>query len=240
MAKDHYDLVVIGAGSGGLVAARFAAQLRATVALAERNRIGGDCTWTGCVPRKAFMKAAKITHEGRNGSCYGVISSVPAVDMVQVREYVRSAIQAVYRFETPEQLQGEGIDVILGNAQFIDAATVKIGDRVVRSKKFLLTTGARPLVPPIAGLDEVPYVTYENIFDNEVLPKTIIVVGGGPHGMELAQAHQGLGSQVTDVADPTLLKEDAGRQQLVRKLFESRGERCALEQAQPAGEEGGG
>ena len=238
MTKDHYDLVVIGAGSGGLVAARFAAQLGATVALAERNRIGGDCTWTGCVPSKALLKAAKITHEVRTAAHYGVISSAPAVDMVQVREYVRSAIQAVYRFETPEQLQGEGIDVIFGNAQFIDAATVKIGDRVVRSKKFLLTTGAQPLIPAIAGLHDVPYVTYENIFDNEVLPKTMIVVGGGPVGMELAQAYQRLGSQVTVVADRILPKEDADVQQLVRSLFEREGIRFVLEQAKSARKDG--
>src|SRR5260370_35772418 len=99
MTKDHYDLVVIGAGSGGLVAARFAAQLGATVALAERNRIGGDCTWTGCVPSKALLKAAKITHEVRTASHSGVISSAPAFPLVQFRAYVRSATQAVYRFE---------------------------------------------------------------------------------------------------------------------------------------------
>jgi pyruvate/2-oxoglutarate dehydrogenase complex dihydrolipoamide dehydrogenase (E3) component len=159
--------------------------------------------------------------------------------MVQVREYVRSAIQAVYRFETPEQLQGEGIDVILGNAQFIDAATVKIGDRVVRSKKFLLTTGAQPLIPAIAGLHDVPYFTYENIFANEVLPKMIIVVGGGPVGMELAQAYQRLGSQVTVVANRILPKEDADVQQLMRSLFEGEGIRFVLEQAKSARKDGG-
>src|SRR5258708_28746466 len=120
MTADRYDLVVIGAGSGGLVGARFAAQLGARVALAERNRIGGDCTWTGCVPSKALLKAAKVAHEERTASHYGVIANAPGVNMVQVRDYVRGAIQAVYRFETPEQLRGEGIDVILAAAQLID------------------------------------------------------------------------------------------------------------------------
>jgi pyruvate/2-oxoglutarate dehydrogenase complex dihydrolipoamide dehydrogenase (E3) component len=110
---DHYDLVVIGAGSGGLVGARFGAQLGAKVALVEKNRIGGDCTWTGCVPSKALLKAAKIAHEVRTGSRYGVVASMPTVNMSVVREYVRSATQAVYEFETPGALRKEGIEVIL-------------------------------------------------------------------------------------------------------------------------------
>jgi pyruvate/2-oxoglutarate dehydrogenase complex dihydrolipoamide dehydrogenase (E3) component len=234
----HFDLVVIGAGSGGLVAARFAAQLGARVALAERNRIGGDCTWTGCVPSKALLKAAKVAHEVRTASHYGVIANAPGVNMVQVRDYVRGAIQAVYRFETPEQLQGEGIDVILGAAQFVDATKIQIGDLIVHSKRFLVTTGARPLIPPIVGLQDVPYVTYENIFDNDVLPDTMIVVGGGPVGMEMAQAYKRLGAQVTVVADRILPKEDADVQQLMRNLFEREGIRFVLEQAKSARKNG--
>ncbi len=180
MTADRYDLVVIGAGSGGLVGARFAARLGARVALAEKNRIGGDCTWTGCVPSKALLKAARVAHEVRTASQYGIIANAPAVNMAQVRAYVRNAIQGVYQFETPEQLQEEGVEVILGTAEFRDATTIRIGDRIVRSKNFLLTTGARPLTPQIAGLNDVPYATYENIFDNELLPKVMIVVGGGP------------------------------------------------------------
>jgi pyruvate/2-oxoglutarate dehydrogenase complex dihydrolipoamide dehydrogenase (E3) component len=234
MTKDHYDLVVIGAGSGGLVAARFAAQLGATVALVEKNRIGGDCTWTGCVPSKALLKAAKVAHEVRTASLYGVVASAPSVDMAHVREYVRNAIQAVYQFETPEELQSEGIDVIQGTAQFVDATRMQIGDRVVHSKRFLVTTGARPLIPSIAGLNEVPYITYEKIFENQVLPKAMIVVGGGPVGMELAQAYQRLGAQVTVVADRILPKEDADVQQLMRSLFEREGLRFVFERAKSA------
>jgi pyruvate/2-oxoglutarate dehydrogenase complex dihydrolipoamide dehydrogenase (E3) component len=238
MTTDHYDLVVIGAGSGGLVAARFAAQLGARVALAEKNRIGGDCTWTGCVPSKALLKAAKVAHEVRTASQYGVIASAPAVDMAQVRLYVRNAIQAVYQFETPEQLQAEGVDVILGTAEFVDATTIRIGDRVVRSKTVLLTTGARPLMPLIAGLNDVPYATYENIFDNELLPRVMIVVGGGPVGIELAQAYRRLGSEVTVVAERILPKEDSDVQQLMRSLLEREGIQFVLEHAKSAGKDG--
>jgi pyruvate/2-oxoglutarate dehydrogenase complex dihydrolipoamide dehydrogenase (E3) component len=100
-----YDLVIIGAGSGGLTAAGFAARLGARVALIEKNRIGGDCTWTGCVPSKALLKVAKIAHEVRTASRYGITTSDPVIDMAAVREYVQSAIQGVYRYETPEELQ---------------------------------------------------------------------------------------------------------------------------------------
>src|SRR6266581_4578786 len=113
MSKQQYDLVIIGAGAGGLIAAGFAVQLGARVALVEKNRIGGDCTWTGCVPSKALLKAAKIAHEVRTAAHYGVIASAPAVDMARVREYVHGAIEAVYQYETPEQLRAEGIDVFL-------------------------------------------------------------------------------------------------------------------------------
>src|SRR5215471_15502028 len=110
--KSGYDLVIVGAGSGGLVAARFAAQLGAKVALIEKHRIGGDCTWTGCVPSKALVKVAKVAHEIRTALRYGISASCPEINMSTVRDYVRSAIASVYHFESPELLSGEGIEVI--------------------------------------------------------------------------------------------------------------------------------
>jgi pyruvate/2-oxoglutarate dehydrogenase complex dihydrolipoamide dehydrogenase (E3) component len=225
MTQDHYDLVVIGAGSGGLIAARFAAKLGARVALAEKNRIGGDCTWTGCVPSKALLKAAKIAHEVRTAAHYGVITSAPAVDMSRVREYVHNAIQAVYQYETPQQLQREGIDVLLGGAGFVDASTVMVGERVASSTAFLITTGARPLIPPIPGLNSVPFVTYQSIFENHVLPKTMVIVGSGPVGMEMAQAYQRLGASVSVLADHVLPKEDPDVQKLMQGVLEREGVR---------------
>ena len=238
MKDDSYDLVVIGAGSGGLVGARFAAKLGARVALAEKNRIGGDCTWTGCVPSKALLKAAKVAHGVRTASDYGVIANAPSIDMQKVRDYVRGAMQAVYQFETPEQLQADGVDVIFGAARFVDAFTIAIGERVVRSRNFLLTTGARPLIPFIAGLNDVPFVTYENIFDNDVLPKTMIVVGGGPVGVEMAQAYQRLGAQVTMVAKRLLPKEDQDVQNQMRNLLEREGISFVFKQANSAHRDG--
>src|SRR5262249_4454427 len=160
---ERYDLVVIGAGSGGLVGARFAAQLGARVALIEKNRIGGDCTWTGCVPSKALIRAAKVAHAVRTASRYGVVASTPTVKMTAVRDYVRSAMTSVYQFETPEALANEKIDVIFGSTQFVEANTIKAGERTIHSKRFLITTGARPVVPEIPGLEDVPFITYEQV-----------------------------------------------------------------------------
>src|SRR6202140_3160 len=118
MPKQQYDLVIIGAGAGGLIAAGFAVQLGAKVALVEKDRIGGDCTWTGCVPSKALLKAAKIAHGVRSAEHYGIDASPPVTDMRRVREYVRAVIQQVYQFESPEELQRHGIDVVIGTACF--------------------------------------------------------------------------------------------------------------------------
>src|SRR5438034_5039197 len=116
----RFELVVIGAGSGGLTAAAFAAKIGARVALVEKNKIGGDCTWTGCVPSKALLKAAKVAHEVRTAERFGITAAAPAVDMVSVREYVRQCIQQVYRFESPEELRKQGVEVIEGAARFVD------------------------------------------------------------------------------------------------------------------------
>ncbi len=199
MATHDFDLVIIGAGSGGLTAAGFAAQLGAKVALVEKNRIGGDCTWTGCVPSKALLKAAKVAHEVRTAARFGITANPPAVEMTSVRAYVRQAIQQVYQFEGPEELRKQGIEVIQGAGRFIDTTTIMVDEQLVRAKTFLLTTGARPQIPAIAGLNEVPYLTYEQIFENDRLPRSMIVVGGGPVGMEMTQAYQRLGAQVSVV-----------------------------------------
>jgi pyruvate/2-oxoglutarate dehydrogenase complex dihydrolipoamide dehydrogenase (E3) component len=231
MNQDLYDLVVIGAGSAGLVAGRFAAQLGVKVALVEKSRIGGDCTWTGCVPSKALIKAARIAHEVQTAHQYGVMTQAPTVDMTRVRAYVRRVIEGVYRFETPEALAEEGVEVILGSARFLDPWTIEVGRSTVKSKTFLIATGARATIPPIAGLEDVPFITYENIFDNEVLPKAMVVVGGGPLGIEMAQAYQRLGAKVTVVAKRILPKEDPDVQQLMQELLETEGIRFVLEPA---------
>jgi pyruvate/2-oxoglutarate dehydrogenase complex dihydrolipoamide dehydrogenase (E3) component len=232
----RYDLVIVGAGSGGLVAAIFAAQLGAKVALVEKNRIGGDCTWTGCVPSKALLKVAKVAHDIRTAHRYGISNSTtsPDIDMPAVREYVRGAIASVYKFETPETLAEDGIEVIFGAARFTDPSTIVAGDREIQSKAFLLTTGARPSIPPITGIRDVPFITYEQIFDNDVLPRTLLIVGGGPIGIEMAQAYQRLGSQVTVVGKAVLPKEDPDVQKLIKTVLQREGVRFVRERANAA------
>jgi pyruvate/2-oxoglutarate dehydrogenase complex dihydrolipoamide dehydrogenase (E3) component len=239
MVKD-YDLVIIGAGSGGLTAATFAARLGARVALVEKNRIGGDCTWTGCVPSKALLKAAKVAHDVRTASQYGITTNQPATDMVRVREYVRGAIRQVYQFESPEELQRQGVDVFLGGARFLDSETIAVDERRISSKTFLLATGARPAVSAIAGLKDVPFLTYEQIFDNGRLPRAMLVVGGGPIGVEMAQAYQRLGSRVTVIAESLLPKEEPEVRDVMQRVFEREGIQFLWARAKSARKEGDG
>ena len=239
MPAPEYDLVIIGAGSGGLTAAGFAAQLGARVAVVEKDKIGGDCTWTGCVPSKALLKAARVAHEIRTASRFGIAANSPVVEMAKVREYVRQAIQQVYRFESPEELAKQGIEVVQGAARFVDATTIQAGEQLIRAKTFLLTTGARPRIPPIDGLNQVPFLTYDQIFDNDRLPRKMIVVGGGPLGMELAQAYQRLGAQVSLIADRLLPKDEPEVRELMRQVFEREGIRFVCGRAQSARKEGG-
>ena len=192
-----YDLAIIGAGSAGLTAARFATRLGKRVALIEANRVGGDCTWAGCVPSKALLHAARVAHAIRTGGTLGVRAGEPEVDFPAVMKRIRNVVEEIYAAESPDALRAEGIEVIDGRARFEDAHTVAVGDRSISAKYFLICTGASPFVPPIPGLSETPYLTYENFWQLESLPQRLIVIGGGPIGCELAQACQRLGSSVT-------------------------------------------
>jgi pyruvate/2-oxoglutarate dehydrogenase complex dihydrolipoamide dehydrogenase (E3) component len=231
MAQERYDFVVIGAGAGGLTAARFAAELGAKVALVERDRIGGDCTWTGCVPSKSLIRAAKAAHEIRTAHRFGIATEPCVVRMDAVRQYINSKVLQIYAPTTPESLTREGIEVVLGPAQFVDAHTVRAGDRTLRGRRFLINTGATPAMPAIAGLDRVPYFTYHRIFDNDRLPESLIVVGGGPLGVEIAQAYRRLGSQVTLVGSRLLPRDDPEAAGTLRRVFEREGIRLVFARA---------
>jgi pyruvate/2-oxoglutarate dehydrogenase complex dihydrolipoamide dehydrogenase (E3) component len=218
-----FDFVVIGAGSGGLPAVEFATKLGLKVALVEKSRVGGDCTWTGCVPSKALLKAAKVAHLNRTADQFGVSSTPPTVDMKAVRDYVQQAIAAVYQYETPERLTEAGITVYEGSAQFIDSRTIQVGDRTITAKKFLITTGASPNIPNILGLDEVDYFTYEKLFENDRLPNRLIVLGAGPVGVEMAQAYRRLGAQVTLIDRAILPEQDREAARAMLKVFVNEG-----------------
>ena len=183
---EHFRLAIVGAGPAGLAGAEFAARLGVSVALIERDRVGGDCTWTGCVPSKALLHMAQVARTVRQAD--------GAADFTAAMQFVREAIERVYRFETPEALASRGIVVIEGEAHFTDAHTLEINGRHIRGERILIATGARPDIPPLTGLDQVPYLTYESVFGLAELPRRLTVLGGGPVGVELAQAFARLGS----------------------------------------------
>jgi pyruvate/2-oxoglutarate dehydrogenase complex dihydrolipoamide dehydrogenase (E3) component len=225
MDASEYDLAIIGAGSVGLIAADFAVRLGASVMLLERDRIGGDCTWTGCVPSKALLKVAKVAHDARTSSLYGVHISQPIIDMVEVRRYLRGAIQEIYAGTTPEALRLKGMNVMLGPVSFVDPHTLVAGGHRVRAQKVLIATGAKPFVPAIQGLADVPFSTYKEIFENDRLPGSMSIVGGGPIGVEIGQAYQRLGVQVTIFSERLLPKEEPDVSVLVQKILEREGVR---------------
>ncbi|MCP5098767.1 MAG: FAD-dependent oxidoreductase, partial [Chloroflexi bacterium] len=213
-----YDIVVVGAGSGGLTAVKFAIKLGAKVALVEKHRVGGDCTWTGCVPSKALIYAAKMAHSAKLSSRFGVQVN-PTVDMSQVRKYIDDAIGEIYQHETPDVLTDLGIDVFFGAAQFLDPHTIQVGERQLSAKYVILATGAHPFVPPIPGIDHVPYLTYEQIFENERLPEHLIVLGAGAIGVELAQAYRRFGAKVTVIDEQLLPQADADACEVLSRVF---------------------
>lgn len=195
--NNRYDLVVVGAGSAGLTAATMARRLGASVALVEAGRVGGDCTWTGCVPSKALIHAAKVLHQMRHADSVGLSPAPIEVDLASVMYRVREAIDRVYSHETPEALAEQGVEVVLGAARFRNAHTLDLDGRILHGRRFVICTGAEPSSPPIPGLCNVPTLTYENVFDMRELPPRLLVLGGGPLGVEFAQAFQRLGSSVT-------------------------------------------
>ena len=192
-----YDLVVIGGGSAGLLAAPLAAKLGARVALVEKDRPGGDCLFTGCVPSKTLVKVAKVAWEMRHADAVGLTPSPPVVDMARVSAHIQDVIARIYEHDSPEALGRAGIEVIRGAARFTSPHTLVAGDRELRGRRFLICTGSRPAVPQIPGLEAVDVLTYEDLFSLQALPRRLLVVGAGPVGMEMSQAFGRLGSAVT-------------------------------------------
>ncbi len=219
--NSHYDLVVIGAGSAGLTAARFARQLGLSVAMVERSRVGGDCTWTGCVPSKALLRAAGVAQSMRSANKYGLPPSEPQVDLRAVMERIRSVIHHIYDTESPVTLAAEGIDVILGEASFNGPDSISVAGSSLTARRFLVCTGASPFVPAIPGLDGVEFHTYESVWDMDELPELLAVVGAGAVGCELAQAFGRLGSRVMliEAADRILPQEDAEVSEVISRQF---------------------
>ena len=203
------DICVIGAGSAGLTVAAAAAAFGVPVVLIEKGRMGGDCLNTGCVPSKALIAAARHAQAMRDAPRFGIAAGAPKVDFSAVLAHVRGAIAAIAPNDSAERFSGLGVTVLRGAASFTDSRTVRVGATEIRARRFVLATGSRPAVPPIPGLDTVPYLTNETVFDLAVQPSHLVIVGAGPIGLEMAQAFRRLGSAVTVLdAGAALAKDD--------------------------------
>ena len=219
----HYDLIVVGAGSAGLTAVQFATELGVRVALVEKDKIGGDCTWSGCVPSKALLHVAKTAHAVRTADQVGVLTQPPQVDMKQVKAYIDKTIADIYKHESPAEIKKWGADLYFGTASFLDAHRLHVGDDILEGKKFILATGAHPTIPAISGLTDVPFFTYEQLFANERLPSHLIIIGAGPIGLEMGQAYARLGAQVTIVDEVVLPAAEPEVGQLMTHLLAKEG-----------------
>ena len=201
---DTYDLTIIGGGSAGLVLAVAGAKLGKKTALVEKHRIGGDCLWTGCVPSKALLKAAKVANYTRNAEKYGIAVQDTAPDWQRVMAYVHGTQHAIEEeHDNPERFREMGVDVIFGDGHFESSDTFVVEDtesgetRTLKSKKFVISTGSRPVAPPIPGLESCGYLDSETVWELEAFPERLLVVGAGPIGIELGQAFHRLGADVT-------------------------------------------
>ena len=203
------DVCVIGAGSGGLNVASGAAQLGAKAVLIERGAMGGDCLNVGCVPSKALLHVAHTASLIRRAGPLGISVSEPEVDYAGAMAHVRRAIERIEPHDSQERFEGLGVRVIRDTGRFIDARTVQAGDSRIRAKYFVIATGSAPAIPAIPGLDSVPFLTNETLFSRTEAPRHLAIIGAGPIGVEMAQAHQRLGCQVTLIeAQPRILPRD--------------------------------
>lgn len=202
------DICIIGAGSGGLSLAAGAVQMGASVTLIERGKMGGDCLNYGCVPSKALLAAGKAAHTVRNAPLFGIASQRPQIDFKAVHAHVHGVMADIAPNDSQERFEKLGVHVIREEAHFQDAHTVQAGNTRVKAKYFILATGSSPFVPHLAGLDQIPYFTNETLFDQMKCPKHLIIIGGGPIGIEMAQAHRRLGADVTLITGHRILPKD--------------------------------
>ncbi len=224
--NERYNLVVIGAGTAGLVAAAGTVGLGGRVALIERNKMGGDCLNFGCVPSKALISSARVAQLMRDASKWGFERTEPQFDFATVMQRMRARRAQIAPNDSQERFESLGVDVFRGQARFVSPHEVKVGDRTLRARHFLIATGSRATIPNIEGIDSVPYFTNETIFDQlNDKPRSMIVLGGGPIGCELGQAFARLGVKVTIVqAAPQLLPpEDADVADFIQRRLEEEG-----------------
>ncbi len=193
------NLVVIGAGSAGLVAALIAATVKARVTLIEKHRMGGDCLNTGCVPSKTLIKSAKIASLFKRAGEFGINNARYDIDFAAMMERVQAVIKKIEPHDSMDRFESLGVECIRGQAQIVSPSAVTVNDQTLTTRNIIIATGAHPFVPPIKGMENIDYLTSDNLWEIRTLPKRLIVLGGGPIGTELAQAFARLGSRVTQV-----------------------------------------
>lgn len=230
MKKYDYHVIIIGAGSAGLVVASGCANLGAGVALIEKDKMGGDCLNFGCVPSKTFLKSAHLADYIRNAKDFGLDASIKDVDIKEVMGRVNSVIRAIEPHDSIQRYESMGVDVLTEEAKLLDNHTVKAGDKKITGKYIVIATGSGPMVPPIAGLNTVPYLTNKNIFNIKALPNHLIVLGGGPIGLELGQGFSHLGSKVSviDMLPNIFPKDDPEVGPLMEKKLKEDGIKLIL------------
>ena len=218
------DLCIIGGGSGGLSVAAGAVQMGASVVLIEAGKMGGDCLNYGCVPSKALISAARLARSRSEGGAFGLAPAAVQVDFAAVHDHVHGVIAAIAPHDSVERFEGLGVTVLRGFARFTGPDVVEVDGRTVRARRFVIATGSRAVIPPIPGLPETPHLTNETIFDLTEAPGHLLILGGGPIGIEMAQAHRRLGCTVTVVDGGRALgREDPEAAALVLERLRAEG-----------------
>lgn len=220
-----YNLVVIGAGAGGLVSSYIAAAVKAKVALIEKHKMGGDCLNTGCVPSKAILKSAKVVEQIKKAESFGIEATVANVDFARVMQRVKNVIKKIEPHDSIERYKGLGVDCIEGHANIKSPYCVTVNGRNITTKNIIIATGARPFIPPIEGLDQINFRTSDTIWEIDELPKRLLILGGGAIGCELSQAFQNIGSKVTlvEMAPRLIPREDPEASSAMEKSLKKTG-----------------
>jgi pyruvate/2-oxoglutarate dehydrogenase complex dihydrolipoamide dehydrogenase (E3) component len=232
MPRFDFDLIAIGAGAGGFVSTKVAAGFGKKAAMIEKNKLGGECTNAGCVPSKALLKAAAVAHHVRHLKDYGLETSGDiAVSGRHAMVYARAAVKKVYDSHPAELFENAGIAVLFGSPRFLDNHRLELNGKVLSAGKFMLCTGSSAALPTLEGLSSVPYYTNENLFEIDELPASMLVLGAGPVGIEMAQAFSRLGVETTVVAkyDTILRSEDRELSRMLALRLTAEGVRIVSE-----------
>ena len=226
-----YNMVVIGAGSAGLVTAYICSAVKAKVALIEKNKMGGDCLNTGCVPSKAIIKSAKVAHQMRHAHKYGLESQEPKFDFSKVMDRIHNVIGAIEPHDSVERYSELGVECIQGAGKIISPWEVEVNGKIITAKNITIATGASPFVPPIPGIETVSPLTSENLWEIRELPKKLVILGGGPIGCEMAQSFRRLGSEVTQIERGKRIMgiEDESVSEIIQDRFRAEGVNLLLE-----------